>query len=1096
MKVFMHSLPGSGASGAVRSFFLATLLLLCSGWVAAQTVSGTIVDDTGFGLVGATVLVEGTTTGTVADLDGNFTIQASPEDVLIISFTGYREQRITVGSQTNISVEMEPDVAVLDQIVVTGYQQQRKGDITGAVAVLDADELTSVAATSVNQQLQGRATGVQTSTSGAAGDGTNIRIRGISSFTSNDPLTIVDGVPQINNFLNNINPNDIESVQILKDASAASIYGTRALNGVIIITTKSGKSGRPKITYDAYYGVQGHERGWDDILIQSTDEYAQVYYGAYTNAGILPGDANIYGTSGTPVIPEFIFPNPITDPDPDVSSYSYPNNLIMRANREGTNWWDETMRSNAPITDHTLAISGGTDAGNYRISANYQDQQGTMTNTYFQRVAVRANSRWNVGKVTIGENLNISRVTQVGVPGGGQNEQGTLIQIVKAQPIIPVYDVSGVNFASGKSTGLSNGTNPVARTVYNKDDVGEFDNVTGSLFAELEIIDGLRAKTQVGINYGVGGALNWGNPTFENSEPTTQNSFSEFLNRSYNWVWTNTLTYNRTFGERHAVNALVGYESLRERFRGINGSYAQYFISDLSARYLSSSIANPDTRAVSSFGNEHTLLSQFGQLSYTLDNKYLFTATLRRDGSSRFGPENRFGVFPAASFGWRISDESFMEGAEWLTDLKLRVGYGVVGNEDIGDYRFANLFGGGTGSTSYAINGGNTLSPGFTATSFGDPNTGWEEKTTANVGIDATILDGKFNMVLDIYSSEVDGLLFNPALPLTQGTPNPPFQNVGSMENNGFDLGLTWRPNLGQVKFDITANISQYTNEITDIGGGQTEFFGRGGPGTRVGNIQINRIGESVGSFYGFINSGIWQSQAEIDAAAALDGDASTAYQPGAQVGAFRWEDVDSFDPETGELTGVPDGLINDADITIIGNPHPDFTAGLNIGASYKNIDFTAFFFGSFGNDIFNATKQFTIFRQFDTNVDRRVLTDSWTPDNPNTDLPANNVTDVESRRPSSFYVEDGSYVRLAQLQLGYTLPNSFGGDVLSNLRVYVQAQNLFTITDYSGLDPALSSFGTGNGQGGGDADDLFMGVDFGNYPTTRIFMVGVNAAF
>lgn len=537
---------------------------------------------------------------------------------------------------------------------------------------------------------------------------------------------------------------------------------------------------------------------------------------------------------------------------------------------------------------------------------------------------------------------------------------------------------------------------------------------------------------------------------------------------------------------------LVGYESLRERFRGISGSFTQYFLDGVDTRYLNAGLANPETDNVNSNGSEHTLLSQFGSINYSLDNKYLISATIRRDGSSRFAPANRFGIFPAASFGWRVSGEPFMENtSNWLTDLKLRVGYGIVGNENIGDYRFVNRFGGGTGSTFYGINGSG-LNTGYTATSLGDPNTGWEEKTTTNFGIDATILDGKVTFVLDLYQSTVDGLLFNPRLPLTAGTPGPPFRNVGSMENNGFDLALGWRPQVGDFKFNIGANISQYRNEIISIDGDQTEFFGRGGPGTRIGNIQINRIGEAVGSFYGFINSGIWQSDAEIAAADALDGDASTPYQPSAAPGRFRWADIDSFDPETGERTGQPDGLVNDADITIIGSPHPDFTAGVSLGVEYKNFDLNAFFFGSFGNDIFNSTKQFTIFRQFDTNADRRLVTDAWTPQNPNTDLPALDINDSESRRPSSFYVEDGSYIRLTQLQLGYTFPSTIGGDILSNLRLYVQGQNLFTITDYSGLDPALSSFGTGNS----DADDLFMGVDFGNYPTTRIIMFGVNAAF
>ncbi|MEM9929819.1 MAG: SusC/RagA family TonB-linked outer membrane protein, partial [Bacteroidota bacterium] len=905
MKVFLHYLPKAMRVGSSRLLLLA-MFLLGAAWVSAQDIKGTITDEEGYGLVGATILVDGTSTGTVSDLDGNYTLKAKPGDVLIFSFTGYATQRITVGNQTTIDVGMAPDVNVMDVVVVTGYNQQRKGDITGAVAVLDTEELTSVAATSVNQQLEGRATGVQTSTSGAAGDGTNIRIRGISSFTSNDPLIIVDGVPQFNNFLNNINPNDIASVQILKDASAASIYGTRALNGVIIITTKKGKSGKPKITYDAYYGIQSHERGWDDILIQDPVDYANVFYDSYTNQGLLPGEATIYGQSGSPVIPDYIYVCPDCrdgNGNVDESLYRYPDRLIMQSNPAGTNWWDEVYDP-APIQDHTLAISGGSDAGTYRISANYQDQQGTLINTYFTRLALRANSQWTLGKVTVGQNLNISRVTSVGVPGGTQREGGTLIQVVKAQPIIPVYDISGVRFAGGKTTGLSNGNNPVSTLVYNKDDVGEFDAVLGSLFAEVELLEGLRFKSNIGINYSVGGSLNWGNPTWENSEVTPINSFSENLNRSYNWVWTNTLNYNKTFNERHNINVLIGYESLRERFRGIQGSLTQFFLDGVDTRYLQAGLANPETDNVSSFGSEHTLLSQFGSVSYSLDNKYLISATLRRDGSSRFAPANRFGIFPAASLGWRVSAEPFMEStSNWLTDLKLRVGYGIVGNESIGDYRFVDQFGGGTGSTFYGIGGG-TLSTGYTATSLGSSETGWEEKTTTNFGIDATILDGKVTFVLDLYQSTVDGLLFNPRNPLTAGTPAPPFLNVGSMENNGFDLALGWRPQVGDFKFDISANISQYRNEIVSIAGEQTEFFGRGGPGTRVGDIQINRIGEPVGSFFGFINTGIWQSDAEIMAADALDGDASTPYQPSAAPGRFRWADIDSFDPETGERTG------------------------------------------------------------------------------------------------------------------------------------------------------------------------------------------------
>jgi TonB-linked SusC/RagA family outer membrane protein len=992
---------------------------------------------------------------------------------------------------------MAPDVAVLDQIVVTGYNQQRKGDITGAVAVLDTESLTSVAASSVNQQLEGRATGVTVSTSGAAGDGTNIRIRGVSSFTNNDPLIVVDGVPQFNAFLNNINPNDIASVQILKDASSASIYGTRALNGVIIITTKKGKSGKAKVTYDGYYGSQGHERGWDDILFTDSQEYAQMFFNSYANDPSQNPLLDFYGGGTTPVIPDYSFVcNGCTNADGSVneSSFSYPNNLIFDANKEGTNWWEESTR-NAAIQDHTLSISGGTDNGTYRISANYFDQQGTLLESFFKRMSIRANSQWSAGKLTVGQSLNVSRVTNNGTAGGRQDEQGVIMQIVKMQPIIPVYAIDGIAFAGAKGTGLSNGSNPVARQTRGRDNLGEFDNVIGSLFGEFAINENIKVKSSVGINYAVGGGVNFSFPTFENSEPSTNTQLFNNYNRDYGWVWTNTANYNKSFNERHNLNVLVGYEAQRQRGRGLSGDISGFLNFNPDIRYINGAVADYTTRNVGSYGYEETLLSTFGSVNYALDNKYLISATVRRDGSSKFGNE-KYNIFPSASLGWRISAEPFMEDIAAITDLKLRVGYGVVGNERIRNYNFVSNFGGGPAQTGYAIGGGNNVLTGLTGTSLGNPNTSWEEKTTLNTGVDLTLLDGKLGLVLDVYTTDVDGLLFNPALPSLAGLIQPAFLNVGGMQNNGFDFSVNWRPNVGKVKFDITGNVSRYVNEITSIDGNATEFFSNQGPEIRVAAtpIQINRVGNSIGSFFGYQTGGIWQSDAEINAANAgaptnADGTPGT-FQNGAIPGAIRYVDVAGRN-ENGELTG-PDGQINDDDLTIIGNPHPDLTASLNIGATIGALDFTAFFTGSFGNDIFNATKQFTIFRQFNTNADRRLLTDTWTPENPDAELPALYANTV-SNAPSSFYVEDGSYIRLNQLQVGYTMPASFGGDTFSRLRFYVQGQNLFTITDYSGLDPNLSSFGASSGS---VADDLFMGVDVGNYPTVRSIIFGVSAAF
>ena len=1050
--------------------------LLCCGMASAQsiTVSGTVVDETGLGLPGVNILVDGTTSGTVTDIDGSFTLNATRGATLIISFTGYETQRIQVDGTDPISVALEPSSALLDEVVVTGYQTQRKRDITGAVSVIESEELTAVAASSLNQQLEGRATGVTVSTSGQPGAGSAVRIRGYSTFGNSQPLLVVDGVPQINAFLNQINPNDVESIQILKDAAAASIYGTRASNGVIIVTTKNGKKNtRNQVTYDGYYGVQTATRGWDDILIQDPQDYAQIIFDQFTNVGAQPS-GTIYGGegTGTPILPDYIFPAGF-EGDVNESTYSYPDNLIMRANKEGTNWWDEVFDP-APIQDHTVAISGGSENGSFRISGNYFDQQGTMIETYFRRFSLRANSQWTVGKLTIGENLNLGRVEQIGVPGGNQQEGGTIISIVKAQPIIPVYDIAG-NFAGGKSPGLGNGPNPVKQQFMNRNDVGQFDQIQGSAYASYEIIPGLSAKTQFGFNVGTSFSQDFNDITPEESEPNFTNSYSQNFGRSTNWVWTNTLAFNRTFNEVHDLSLLAGTEAIKETGRSINGSFANYFVTELAVRYLQAGLADPNTRQVGSFGGTSTLSSIFGQVNYAFDNKYLISATVRRDGSSRFGNE-KYGVFPAASVGWRLSSEPFLANSSLITDLKVRGGYGVLGNQDIDQYNFFDFYGGGTGSTFYDIAGtNNSLVTGYTATRRGNPLTTWEEKQTINAGFDLSLLNDKFYMVLDLYSTEVDGLLVRALDPRTSGLATPPFINVGNMENRGVDLQLGWRPRVGEVSFDIGLNASHYRNEITKIDGVRTEFFS--GTGTRIGNLQINRLGSPIGSFFGWQADGIFQNQAEVDA---------HAEQGGKAVGRLRFADVDGFD-DNGVRTGQPDGVINDADRVIIGNPHPDLTAGLNIAVNYRNWDFTAFFFGSFGNDALNYVKLFTDFRQFNTNANTALLTDSWLPSRPDASIPRLDFEDLFSRQTSSYYVEDGSYLRAKQLQIGYTLPNNVGGNVFQRLRFYVQAQNLFTITNYSGLDPAFSSFEQG---------DLDLGVDYGNFPVSRIIMLGVNAGF
>ncbi|HMQ46570.1 MAG TPA: TonB-dependent receptor [Saprospiraceae bacterium] len=1067
-----------------------TLLFLLIFTLAAVAqvvnISGVVTDEDGIGLPGVNVLVEGTTTGTITDVDGKYAVNADKGAKLIFSFTGYASQTIIVGNSTVIDVDLAPNAEILEEVVVTGYSSQRKRDITGAVAVVDADELNKIQASSFTQKLEGRAAGVTISTSGEPGEGTTVRIRGISSFQSNDPLYVIDGVPVQDNYSTGFNPNDIESIQVLKDASAASIYGSRANNGVVIITTKKGKSGKTRVTYDAYAGVQSPVSTPDYLIIDPLD-YSDYVWTRHENAGQVVDAANPYSL-GRGVLPTYSFP---AGNDADEKDYSYPDNIIMRANHDGTDWFDQVFDP-AWVTEHNIGVSGGNDFGSYYFSTSYLDQNGTMINNYFNRISVRANTEFKAGRFKFGENLLLTRSTSVGqdgISGGNQDEQGIMTWTTLMNPLTPVYDVAG-NFGGDKAPGVSNGSNPLAQVVRAKDNQGRFYRVLGNAFAELTIFDGLTARTSFGANFSNNFTGGFNFPTWENREVNSTNGWSENWSNGFNWTWTNTLTYDNLFAEKHALRVLVGYEAIKGTFRSINGGLSAYFTNDINAWYLNTGLADPGSRTVSSSGSFNALVSAFGKIDYAFSDKYLLSLTIRRDGSSNFGDE-KYGIFPAFSVGWRISQEDFLKDVEWLTDLKLRYGWGITGNQNIPGGNAFDRFGGGTASTFYDINGTNTgLATGYTLTNRGNPGTKWEENKSSNIGFDLSVAEGKLNLVVDVYNRTVDGLLFPAELPGTAGTAAPAYVNIGSMENKGFDVGLDFQNRVSSnFGYDLALTFSQYKNEIISIDGSSTSFFPTGFD-SRIGIVNINQLGASISSFYGYTLDGVFRTQAEVDAHATQDG---------AAVGRFRFKDIDSFDDE-GKLTGQPDGVINDADKGVIGSPHPDFTLGFNLGLRVRNFDFTAFLFGTFGNQIFNYNRLFDTFGLFNSNVRKEVLTESFSDSNPNGSLPKLDVDDTFSQQPSSFYVEDGSYVRLKSLQLGYTFPKSFLGNTFSSLRIYVQGQNLLTFTNYSGLDPALSNFGVQdsnpNDPNSAISADLWTGFDFGNYPSSKIIMFGVNAGF
>lgn len=1065
--MFLLKRNSTWAKKTGMSLFLA--LFLFTGMTLAQrTITGTLTDQSnGEALIGASVIVKGTSNGTITDIDGNYSIQANNDDILVFSYVGFSDSEVAVGDQSVVNFGMAQGVLV-DEVVVTGYSSQRERDITGAVAVVKASELNEVTATSFSQKLEGKVTGVTINNSGDPTSGTTVRIRGISSFTNSDPLYIIDGVPTTDNFQNGINPNDIESIQVLKDASAASIYGARANNGVIIITTKKGQKGKTKITYDATIGSASPIGRYN--LITDPAEYSEVVWTSFDNSSQPGIPAEVPYAAGRGVIPEYLYAGDFSgypgNNAVNEANYSFPDNLIHRSNPNGTDWWDEVFNP-ALVMEHTLGVSGGGDNSTFAMSFGYLDQNGTMIHTDFDRFSIRANSAFNKGKWSAGENFTFSRSSGLSQTGGNQSEQNTMTQILKAQSIIPVFDVSGVNYAGGKANGLSNGSNPVAFQERAKDNRGTFYKALGNAYVGFEVVDGLTLRSSIGMEFFMNQTGGFRFPTWEESEPNVTNGFNEQNQHGFNWTWTNTATYNTNIDGIHDVTALVGYEAIKNQSRTIQGGLGNYFTTDINAWYLNTGLGSPDSRTVNSFGGFSTIASAFAKVDYSYDDTYIVSATIRRDGSSNFGEAQRYGIFPAVSVGWRLSN-TLLADNDIIDDLKVRAGWGITGNQTIPGGNTVNRFGGGPGTSFYDITGSNnSLATGYALTNRGNADTKWEENTSVNIGIDGSLYNGKIDFVLDVYDRTTDGLLFNPVLPATAGSAAPPFINIAKMNNRGVDFAVNFRNKTSRdFGYNVGFNISHYRNEIQEIDGNRTEFFALNN-NSRIGETGINQLGGPIGVFYGWQTDGIFQSQAEVDA---------HAEQVGKAVGQLRLSDLNG------------DGIINDGDLGNIGSPHPDFTLGMNLGVNFGDIDITTFWVGSVGNEIYNYNKLFEVFRFFNSNVREDLLENSWSPSNPDGEYPLINEDDIFSENSTDFYVEDGSYLRMRTLQVGYTL----GSDILDKVgigsaRIYVQGQNLLTLTGYSGIDPALASFRRG---------DQRRGFDYGNYPQSKMIQVGVNASF
>jgi len=1047
------------------ALLISILLLLCTKLSAQQSITGVITGTDHTPLFSATVTVKNTYRATTTDANGLFSISAKTGDVLIVSYVGYMTKEIKLGNETSIKISLYESIANLDEIIVTGYTSQKIKEITGSVSVVKPKELTAVPAGQVEQMLQGRVAGLTVITSGEPGAPSQVYLHGPGNFGNVKPLYIIDGVE---GNINSLNPYDVESIQVLKDAGAYSIYGVRGANGVIVVTTKKGKGSKPKLSYDFYIGTTRPLSKGLDVL--NPQEQADLKWIAYKNSGQTPSDV-IYGNGPTPVLPDYLYAGPYIglfndDPRADESLYNIdsthgPIYVIVPFNKTGTDWFHELMKP-ATSQNHTITVSGGSDKGHYLLSFGYLDQKGTYLNTYLKRFTTRVNTEFTLlNTIRIGENLQLSYIQNPRV--------GSIDPALGNFPFLPVYDIKGNSSSYGPSFGTGYqapgpASNAVTARILSKDD--KFNNweVFGNAYAEVDFLKDFTFRTSFGgpLNYYYSYVFNYG--TYEPPPPEalgSPNSFSEWSGYSSSWIWTNTLNYSKTLKD-HKIKALIGTEEKSNYNRELGGHRTGYASNSPFYRFLST--GRPTGLTNYSFGGTSYLYSFLSQAEYSYREKYFFRATLRRDGSSVFGSENRFGWFPAVGVAWRLTEENFMKSFEWLNDLKLRGSWGKTGFD--GNTNPSNqytLYGGGAGASYYDIFGSSigNIAEGFRPIRFGNAKTSWQEDIVTNIGFDAVFWNGKLSLTADWYNKNSTGLLFPISLPALLGEATSPNINVGDVRNTGVDITLGSKGRFSKNSgWDLSVTFSHYNNKIIKLN--DVPFF------DDAGGLVRNEVGYPISSFFGYKVIGFFENDADV---------AKSPDQAAAAPGRFKYLDANHDDKITSE------------DRVHFGNPNPDFTLSLSVGFNYKGFDFSTFFYGSFGNDIFNNYRR--SFDIFSGGVkSKTALYDSWTPEHHNATAPIqeNDINFSNAEVVNSYGLENGSYFRNRTMILGYNLPKSWLQKIkIERFRIYVQAVNLFTITNYSGLDPELGNpFGSS------------FGIDFfGNYPNNqKQYLIGFNLGF
>lgn len=985
----------------------------------AKTVTGTVTDVSGEPIIGANIRIKGTTTGTITDIDGNFSIEAEPQSVIEVSYIGYLTQETVINNQKSIRFLLKEDTKTLDEVVVIGYGVQKKADLTGSVANINTEKLNTQSNANIGQALQGKIAGVDiVSQGGAPGSGTRIMVRGIGTLNNASPLYIVDGMYM--NSIDHINPNDIASIDVLKDASSAAIYGSRAANGVIIVTTKEGSNteGKPIIDLSVNLGISTASKFLDML------------------------DAK--GWAEVTTIARQAIGKPALDMATDL------------ANKPDNDWQDIMFRP-ALMQNYNLSVKGGGKYSTYYTGLGYFNQDGIVKGTNYQRYNIQSKNDYKRGIFSAGTNLIISFSHDK--PLHQELRGGMIGTILQSVPTLEKYDDTREGGYGGTYGDVVNIPHPLAIIDDNiMDRYNENVKIFANLYAQIELFKGLKYKLNLTPDFSFERYKNYLNKYDFGLATNSITQLTERQRRRRNILVENLLTFDRTFGE-HKISALAGYTYQDSRFRHIQayGEGLPQGLEEIDAATTNRSNEGNSWRSV--------LTSILGRVFYSYQNKYLFTATIRRDGSSKFGKNNRYGYFPSFSLGWNVAEEKFMENVHWLDQLKLRGGYGVLGNQEIDNYQYSSTI---TTGINYPDGNGGLLQGAFPK-NFANPDIKWEETAMTNVGIDFMAFNNRLSLTADYYVKNTKDILLTVPIPISSGGANDPIRNAGKIRNNGFEFNLGWmdQPNP-DISYGINLIGSFNKNKVIAMGSESGSI--KGGSTNQNITTSETKAGYPIGGYWLISTAGYFNSQEEVDAYA-KDG---KKIQPAAEPGDIKFVDANN------------DGIINDDDRVFQGSPFPDFTFALNGNMRYKNFDLSIGLQGVLGNKIYNATRQTLEDVTKGSNFLASCL-DYWTPENKNASHPRLTWDDPNrnTRAESDRYLENGSYLRLRSVQLGYTFPQTWFKGAIQHARVYINAENLFTITSYSGYSPDVN------------ADNAnYRGFDNFIYPTNRTFMLGLNVTF